>query len=138
MNIINEPLGRKLKRISLLSQAYLQEDLIGIDINHSFYPLLLIDAGNGMTQQALANALLCDKVQVVRIINYLSSHGYVDRIQSKTDKRKYELQITTKAKLIIPKIKTDFQKNTEVMLRGLSELEVSKLDRKSTRLNSSH
>jgi DNA-binding MarR family transcriptional regulator len=124
---IREPLGRKLKRISLLSQACLQEHLTGLDINHSFHPLLLIEAGNGMTQQELAQKLSCDKVQVVRIVNYLSSKGYVVRIQSKNDKRKYELQITEKAAQIIPEIKIAFQKNEMIMLNDLSGNQVSEL-----------
>jgi len=118
---MQEPVGRIMKKISVLSQIYLQENLTELDIKRSFYPLLLIESGNGITQQELAGKLSCDKVQVVRIIDYLSSHGYVERIQNRTDKRKYELSITEKAKKAIPNIKKIFDEISVVSLKGLSE-----------------
>ena len=118
---IKEPVGRIMKKISVLSQTYLQENLTELDIKRSFYPLLLIESGNGITQQELAGKLSCDKVQVVRIIDYLSSHGYVERIQNRTDKRKYELSITEKAKKVIPNIRKVFEEIAVNSLKGLSE-----------------
>lgn len=76
--LIKEPIGRKMDKIGKMFQSKLQNDLKHLDIDRSFYPLLLIEAGNGITQQELASRLLCDKVQVVRIIDYLSSNGYVE------------------------------------------------------------
>ena len=118
---IKEPVGRIMKKISMLSQTYLQENLTELDIKRSFYPILLIESGNGITQQELAGKLSCDKVQVVRIIDYLSSHGYVERIQNRTDKRKYELSITEKAKKVIPNIRKVFEEIAVDSLKGLSE-----------------
>ena len=117
---IKEPVGRIMKKISVLSQTYLQENLTELDIKRSFYPLLLIESGNGITQQELAGKLSCDKVQVVRIIDYLSSHGYVERIQNRTDKRKYELSITEKARKVIPDIKKAFDELSAITMKGLS------------------
>jgi len=122
-----EPIGRILKRISLLSQSFLQSNLTNIDIKHSFYPLVLIEMENGMTQQELARKLSCDKVQVVRIINYLSSNGYVNRIQNQLDKRKYKLQVTDKALKIIPEIKNAFQKTVDLNLKGLTQNQIAEL-----------
>ena len=118
---MREPIGRKMNQIGRLYQAKLQKELEHLDIDRSFYPLLLIEFGNGITQQELASKLSCDKVQVVRIIDYLSSHGYVERIQNRTDKRKYELAITEKAKKAIPNIKKIFDEISVVSLKGLSE-----------------
>lgn len=117
---LKEPVERIMGKISKMSQNLLQESLTHLDINRSFYPLLIIEAGNGITQQQLAQILSCDKVQVVRIIDYLSTNGYVKRIQNKTDKRKYELDITEKAKIVIPDIKKAFENLSAVTLRGLS------------------
>jgi len=120
-NFMKEPVERIMGKISKMSQDTLQKILINLDIDRSFYPLILIDAGNGITQQELAHELSCDKVQVVRIIDYLSLNGYVDRIQNKTDKRKYELVITEKAKKVIPDIKKAFKELSAVSLKGLTE-----------------
>jgi MarR family transcriptional regulator, transcriptional regulator for hemolysin len=123
-NYLKEPLGRRLDKIAKLFLASLQDSLTHLDIERSFYPLYLIDAGNGITQQELAGKLGCDKVQVVRIIDYLSFNGYVERITNKTDKRKYELAITEKARLIMPDIQHAIRHSTSVAFQGLSENQI--------------
>lgn len=126
-NFMKEPVERIMGKISKMSQDTLQKILSHLDIDRSFYPLLLIEAGKGITQQELANELSCDKVQVVRIIDYLSLNGYVDRIQNKTDKRKYELVVTEKAKTVIPDIKKAFKELSAVSLKGLTETQKNEL-----------
>lgn len=125
--LIKEPIGRKMDKIGKMFQSRLQNDLKHLDIDRSFYPLLLIEAGNGITQQELASRLLCDKVQVVRIIDYLSSNGYVERIQNQTDKRKYELAITDKARDVLPEIKKAIKDTTSVALNCLSDNQINEL-----------
>jgi len=118
--IMKEPVERIMGKISKISQSIVQGNLSHLDIDRSFYPLLLIDAGNGITQQELARELSCDKVQVVRIIDYLSSNGYVERIPNKNDKRKYDLSVTDKARKVIPDIKKAFDELSFITLKGLT------------------
>ena len=125
--IINEPVERIMGKISKMSQDNLRNILSHLDIDRSFYPLLLIESGKGITQQELSRELSCDKVQVVRIIDYLSSNGYVERIPNKTDKRKYELVITEKAVKVIPEIKKALHEVSLVSLKGLSEHQKNEL-----------
>lgn len=125
--LMKEPIGRKMDKIGRLFQGKLQENLGHLDIERSFYPLILIEAGNGITQQELAGKLFCDKVQVVRIIDYLSGNGYVERVQNPCDKRKYELAITEKAKLVLPDIKKAITDATSVALNCLSENQITEL-----------
>lgn len=124
---MQEPIGRKMDKVGRMFQAELQAELQHLDIERSFYPLMLIEAGNGITQQELADKLLCDKVQVVRIIDYLSYNGYVKRVQNQTDKRKYELTITEKARLVLPDIKKAISNTSSIAMKGLSENQVSQL-----------
>ena len=124
---MQEPIGRKMDKVGRMFQAELQAELQHLDIERSFYPLMLIEAGNGITQQELADKLLCDKVQVVRIIDYLSSNGYVERVQNQTDKRKYELTITEKARLVLPDIKKAISNTSSMAMNGLSRNQISQL-----------
>ena len=126
-NILKEPIGRIMAKIGKLYQAKLLVSLSQLDINRSFYPLLLIESRNGMTQQELARELSCDKVQVVRIIDYLSKHGYVQRILNPMDKRKYELTITEKAKTVIPEIRKVIDNASKITFNGLSEKQINEL-----------
>ncbi len=125
---IREPIGRIMARIGRIFFANLQNNLSHLDIERSFYPLLLIEEGKGnMTQQDLAEKLAIDKVQVVRIVDYLSSNGYVEREQDIRDRRKHNLVITKKAEMSIPNIKLAIQKTTKLVLKSISEDQVEEL-----------
>ncbi|MDR3653966.1 MAG: MarR family transcriptional regulator [Paludibacter sp.] len=125
--LTREPIGRKMSKIAKMYQTKLQDNLVHLDIDRSFYPLLLIATGNGITQQQLADKLFCDKVQVVRIIDYLSSNGYVERIQSTCDKRKYELAVTEKANLVLGDIDNALASASNVAFNSLSESQIEEL-----------
>lgn len=105
--IIKEPIGRVMANIGRLFLSELHVNLSHLDLERAYYPLLLIEKSEGnLTQQELAGKLSCDKVQVVRIINYLSSKGYVKRTPNTSDRRKYKLEITEKARKSLPDIKS--------------------------------
>ncbi len=99
ISYLREPIGRIMGKISRIFLTDLQRNLAHLDIERSYYPLMLIEAGNGnLTQKELSDKLSCNKVQAVRIIDYLSSNGYVERVQNEKDRRKINLEITVKAK----------------------------------------
>ena len=133
-DILKEPVGRIMAKIGKQYQSNLRAELSHLDIDRSFYPLLLIESRNGMTQQELAHELSCDKVQVVRIIDYLSKHGYVQRVQNLTDKRKYELTITEKASSLIPEIREVIDNTSAIAFKGLSEKQINELYQLLTRI----
>jgi MarR family transcriptional regulator for hemolysin len=127
-NIVKEPIGRIMGNISRLFLTSLQQQLLHLDIERSYYPLLLIESGQGkLNQQELATLLSCDKVQVVRIINYLSSNGYVERSQGSKDRRKSYIIITGKAEKFLPDIKKAIQGTSATALKDLSEDNVDML-----------
>ena len=124
---ITEPVGRVMAKIGKIFQAKLLIRLSHLDINRSIYPLLLIESKDGITQQELARELSCDKVQVVRIIDYLSKNDYVQRIPSLGDKRKHILKITSKAQVMIPEIKNAINETSKIAFNGLTENQVDEL-----------
>ena len=122
---INEPLGRRLSSIGRCTLAILDCKLSHLDIDRSFYPLLLIEHGDGkLAQQDLCYLLKTDKVSVLRIVDYLSENGYVTREQDSNDKRKYCLVATIKAKNEIENIKKAMQEVEEQVYKGLNEIEI--------------
>ncbi len=117
---IREPIGRIMGNISRMYLANLQKNLADLDIERSFYPLLLIEAGNGeLTQNELAGRLSSNKVQVVRIVDYLSSNGYVRRVRNAGDRRKTSLEITDKARKYLPGIREAIRQTTERALKDI-------------------
>jgi DNA-binding MarR family transcriptional regulator len=125
---IIEPVGHIASNIHRMFLSVLNAYLTDVDIDRFYYPVLLIEASNGnLTQQELAGKLGCDKVQVVRIIDYLSEKGYVTRVQNTLDRRKYGLEITEKAKEFIPDIKKAIQNANALVLNNLSEQKIDDL-----------
>jgi MarR family transcriptional regulator, transcriptional regulator for hemolysin len=123
-----EPIGRIMGHISQKILSLIRLRLEHLDIDHSFYPLLLIEAENGkLTQNDLAKKLHCDKVQVVRIIDYLSSKGFVTRVIHADDRRKYRLEITDKAKQFLPEIKNTILEINSIGMNNISEKQVQQV-----------
>jgi len=127
-NTKKRPLGHIAGNIHRIFLAIINKNLVHLDIERFYYPVLLIEAGEGnLTQQELSEKLFCDKVQVVRIIDYLSEHGYVNRVQNASDRRKYGLEITEKAKKVIPDIKKAWEKANAILLNNLSVNQIKEL-----------
>ena len=121
-----QPLGRILSRIGKLYLHLLNARLNYLDIDRNYYALLLIELGEGkITQNELACQLETDKVSIVRIIDYLAAKGFVNRVRSATDKRKYCLILTNKAKKALPGIKESLDEVTSMAFEGLDEAQES-------------
>ena len=83
---------------------------------------MLIELCDGvMTQKELAGQLESDKVSIVRIVDYLTSKGYVKRVESSIDRRKYCLTLTAKAKEMLHGIKKSMQEVTATAFDGITE-----------------
>jgi MarR family transcriptional regulator for hemolysin len=127
-NTRKRPLGQIAGNIHRIFLAIINKNLVHLDIERFYFPVILIEAGEGkLTQQELSEKLFCDKVQVVRIIDYLSEHGYVNRVQNTSDRRKYGLEVTEKAKKAIPEIKKAWEKANAILLSNLSENQIKEL-----------
>jgi DNA-binding MarR family transcriptional regulator len=117
--------------LSGLAKGYLhllRARLQHLDIDRNYHALVIIESNDGnITQQELAILLDTDKVSIVRVIDYLSDKGYVQRIRKTEDRRKHSLVLTAKAKRAIPEIKQSFAEINEIVLKGLNGSQVSEL-----------
>ena len=117
-----QPIGRILSRLGKNYLHLLNTQLNYLDIERNYFALLLIELGDSkITQQELAHELETDKVSIVRIIDYLAEKGYVNRVKSSTDGRKYCLTLTDKAKKALPGIKKSLNDVTSLALEDLSD-----------------
>ena len=128
LKMIEQPLGRMLSMVGKGYLHLLRLKLQHLDIDRNYYALILIDKYDGIiTQQELALMLDSDKVSIVRIVDYLSENGYVQRKRKTEDKRKHSLNLTDKGKLAIPEIKESFAEINEIVLKGLEEQQIVEL-----------
>jgi len=126
VNKIEQPLGRILSHIGKSFLQLLNAKLDYLDIERNFYALILIESSEtGLTQQELAELMNIDKVSVVRIIDYLSSKGYVKRAKDALDRRKYCLVLTAKAEKEMPEIKKVLAEATNIAFKGLTKTQVA-------------
>lgn len=120
-----EPLGRMF---SFLGKGYLhllRTKLQHLDIDRNYFAIIVIGSQDReITQQELAILLDTDKVSIVRIVDYLSGKGYVQRIRKTDDRRKHSLILTDKAKLALPEIKKAFNDLNKSVLNGLESSQI--------------
>jgi len=128
LQLNEQPLGRML---SILGKGYLhllRLKLQHLDIDRNYYALILIDRHDGIiTQQELALLLDSDKVSIVRIVDYLSGKGYVQRRRKTDDRRKHSLNLTAKGRLAIPEIKKSFTELNDIVLNGVEKSQIAEL-----------
>ncbi|MBA3649694.1 MAG: MarR family transcriptional regulator [Chitinophagales bacterium] len=92
------PVARLLWRNAHLYLGALNSKLDQLDIERYFSALIMIENEYPRSsQQEIADQLGVDKAAMVRILNYLTSHGYVIRESDKNDKRKHRIRLTEKA-----------------------------------------
>ena len=119
---VEQPVGRILAHNGKSFLAILHHKLRNLDIDRNYFALLLIYEGGGnLNQQELASSLGTDKVTVVRIVDYLSAVGYVERIRSSRDRRRYGLVVTPKGVKVIPSIKRAISEAHTIIFDGISE-----------------
>lgn len=125
---VEPPLGRVLSSLGKGYLNLLRSKLQHLDIDRNYYALVLIENLEGeITQQELADLLDTDKVSVVRVVDYLSEKGYVNRVRKTDDRRKLGLLLTDKAKQALPVIKQSFLEINNVVLNGFSFAEIEEL-----------
>lgn len=128
LQMIEQPLGRMLSMVGKGYLHLLRLKLQHLDIDRNYYALILIDKYDGIiTQQELALMLDSDKVSIVRIVDYLSENGYVQRKRKTEDRRKHSLNLTAKGKLAIPEIKISFAEINDIVLNGLERQQIVEL-----------
>lgn len=99
------PLGRLLWRNGRLYFGALHRKLDQLEIERYFSALIMIENDYPRTsQQEIADHLGIDKATMVRILNYLTHHGYIIREFDISDKRKHRICLTPKATSRMPRI----------------------------------
>jgi len=119
----------------MLTRLYygaLTKRLEQLDIERHYSILIILDkAKEECNQQLLSCMLKTDKATMVRMIDYLCDKGYIKRIANPDDRRAYHIQLTAKAKKVLPRIHKAIgelnalatlgltAKETEIFHRGL-------------------
>lgn len=99
-------LGKYISVISRREQKYLNAVMQPYGLGFSSYNFLLFLAKNeGCTQKELCQSMGIDEAVATRSMKRMEKEGYVRRIRSEEDGRKYALYLSDKGKKLIPVIR---------------------------------
>ncbi|MBC8060532.1 MAG: winged helix-turn-helix transcriptional regulator [Clostridiaceae bacterium] len=109
-------------RIFRNTQIYLDRVLKQYELSSGSYPyLFILDENEGISQNKVSKELGCDKAMSARTITKLITIGYIYKRQDKEDSRAYELYLTEKAKVIIPKVHEEIQNMVALITEDINE-----------------
>ena len=118
------PMGRLMAALTKKYYGALSKKIEPLGIDRHFATLVTIDnTKEKCTQQYLSNIMKFDKVSMVRILDYLFEKGMVTRSVNPEDRREHLIQLTVKAKKIMPKIKGEITSMNNTALNGLNRSE---------------
>jgi len=117
-------IGRWISILYRYRQNYLGRRLEPYNIGSGQYFFLLILAKkNGISQEGLSDYLKIDKATTAKALKKLEDEGYVSRVVDTTDKRAYQVFLTSKGLEVIPVIKKLIKEWERLITIGLSESE---------------
>ncbi len=121
----NLSLGKTFAVLARLFIGALSKRLEGLDIDRYYIILILLDnSKEELTQQKICEELQIDKVMMVKMIDYLSLHEYVERRRNPEDRREQLIYLTSKARRILPRIKEAYSSITTAAFKGIKENDI--------------
>lgn len=116
--------GFEMARISEVYLSTLSAIMAPQGLERYFFPLIYLSEHSGeLSQKELGEVIRRDKVHTMRIVDYLSKKGFLERTQDSTDRRCQILVVTDKGKALIPKIKEGIAKTDALLFHNFSSEE---------------
>ena len=118
------PLGKFMGAITKSYYGALSKKVESLGIDRHFSTLVTIDmTKEKCTQQYLSDILKIDKVTMVRNLDYLFNKKFIKRIVNPKDRREHIIELTDKAKKIMPEIHDEIEKMNTLALNGFNKKE---------------
>src|ERR1035441_6399776 len=99
--------------------------------------LVQLPSDHQVPMRELASALHCDQSSVTSAVHVLEEKGLVERRAHPSDRRIKVISLTEEGALLAKRARAELAEPPRVF-DSLTDAEAAQLDRKSTRLNSSH
>lgn len=120
------PLGRVFGELAKEYIGIFNHKLKHLPINRYYYSLLVIEKYEGdLSQTELGDELYLDKASVVRMLDYLEKAGCITRCQNPCDRRAHILNLTEKARKMIPEIEKAINETNQLCLRKFKTREMN-------------
>lgn len=117
------PIGTETLILSKLYYGVLNKSLEHLDVERYYSVLIYLHDHKNCCQQTICNDLMIDKTAMVKVLDYLSKNGYIERKTNPEDRREHFISLSAKGlqgtKEILKAIR-QIEKNT---FKGISEHE---------------
>jgi MarR family transcriptional regulator, transcriptional regulator for hemolysin len=126
-NLFDEmPLGRHFSVLTKMYYGALTKRLEKLDFDRNYSVLVFVQhVGKKCTQQFISDALRIDKASMVRVIDHLVKKGYLVRTTNPDDRREHWMELTSKAKKVLPVIQKEIKELNKIALQGLTKKEAN-------------
>jgi DNA-binding MarR family transcriptional regulator len=116
------PFGRSLAVLAKTYFGALTKRLEHLEIERHYSILIFIEgAQEGCTQQCICDCLKIDKVSMVGRLDYLIKKKYVKKTINPTDRREHLIELTQKARTVLPEIHEAIDSLNKDAFKGLSK-----------------
>ena len=98
------PTGTQTLILSKLYYGVLTKSLEKQDIDRYFSIIMFLNENKDCCQQQICNGLMIDKTAMVKVIDYLSKHGCVERKTNPRDRREHTVTLSKKGEKIAKEV----------------------------------
>jgi MarR family transcriptional regulator, transcriptional regulator for hemolysin len=124
------PFGRSLAILAKTYFGALSKRLEHLEIERHYSILIFIEgASNGCTQQCICDCLKIDKVSMVGRLDYLIKKKYVKKMVNPSDRREHLIELTQKARKVLPEIHKAIDSLNKDAFKGLTKEQQKELYR---------
>jgi MarR family transcriptional regulator, transcriptional regulator for hemolysin len=114
------PFGRSLVILAKTYYGALAKRLEHLEIERHYSILIFIEgATHGCTQQCICDCMKIDKVSMVGILDYLIKKKYIKKTVNQADRREHFIQLSEKAKKILPEIHQAIESLNNEAFKGI-------------------
>jgi MarR family transcriptional regulator for hemolysin len=125
-DIVFYTIDKSIKSYKQFAQKRLKDAGFTITVDQ-WLVLKAIEENEHISQQQIAERVFKDVASITRIIELLVKKGYLERSFHSTDRRRFELKLTTEAKGVLKKMQPYIESNRSTALDGISAEELSTL-----------
>jgi DNA-binding MarR family transcriptional regulator len=117
--------GFEMARISEVYLSTVSAIMKPHGLERYFSAVLYICRNSGeSTQSEIACSLKKDKVSTMRMIDYLSEKGLIERVQHQNDRRCHLIKATPKGIALVPKIQSAIEQTNQILFNEFTEKEL--------------
>ena len=127
-------LDRTIRRAKQFSQKEFAQRDFGVTVDQ-WVILKRISESNGVSQVDISESTYKDPAAITRIIDFLVKENLVERRMNEDDRRKFDVNLTSKGKTTVDKI---LPVVIEIRKAGLQGIEQKELENLKTTLNKIH